>query len=52
MFTEIVGQILALFLVTCVGYLAGRLGFLDDRTVPGVNKLLLNVCVPCMTVAA
>ncbi len=52
MFTEIVSQILALFLVTCIGFLAGKFGFLDDRTVASVNKLLLYVCLPCMTVAA
>lgn len=52
MFLGVVGQIGTLFLITCVGYLAGRLGYFDGHATAKLNKLLLYICVPCMTVAA
>ncbi len=52
MFANVMSQIVVLFLITCAGYVAGRLGYFDDHTTAKLNKLLLYICVPCMTVAA
>ena len=52
MLTDVISQNVVLFLITCVGFGVGRLGYFDDQTTAKLNKLLLYVCVPCMTVSA
>lgn len=41
-----------LFLVACVGFGAAKLGYLDNHTKERLNKLLMNVTLPCMVVAS
>lgn len=45
-------QILILCVVAGVGLLAAKLGFFGPQVTAGVNKLLINICVPCMVVAS
>ena len=52
MLASVVTQILILFLTACVGFLAARLGYFDDSTTAKLNRLLLNVCVPCLVLSS
>lgn len=45
-------QMAVLFLVACVGFGAAKLGYLDNHTKERLNKLLMNVTLPCMVVAS
>ena len=45
-------QILVLFLISCVGYGAAKLGCFPPATTKNLNKLLLYICVPCMVISA
>lgn len=49
---EIVSQIFVLFLIACTGLLAAKLGYLDDRTTNGLNRLVLSFFVPCMVISS
>lgn len=45
-------QMTVFFLVTAVGYLSARLGYLDEYTRVKITKLLLNITLPCMILGA
>ena len=45
-------QMVMLFAVAIVGYLAAKLGYLDMDTKNKLTKLLLNITLPCMIVAS
>lgn len=45
-------QMTVLVIVAAVGYLAGKLGYLDSYTNQKMTKLLLNITLPCMVVAS
>ena len=45
-------QMVMLFIVAIVGYLAAKLGYLDMDTKNKLTKLLLNITLPCMIVAS
>jgi predicted permease len=41
-------SMLALLIVTVLGYIAARLGYLNNQVRPPLTKLILNVTLPCM----
>ena len=41
-----------LLIVTAVGYLAAKLGYLDMRAKDKITALLLNIALPCMIIAS
>ena len=41
-----------LLIVTAVGYLAAKLGYLDMRAKDKITALLLNITLPCMIIAS
>ena len=45
-------QMVMLFIVAIVGYIAAKLGYLDMDTKNKLTKLLLNITLPCMIVAS
>lgn len=45
-------QMVMLFLVACVGFGSAKLGYLDNHTKERLNKLLMNVTLPCMVIAS
>lgn len=45
-------QMAILLIVTLVGYLAARLGYLDMYVKDKVTALLLNITLPCMILAS
>lgn len=47
-----VSQMAILLIVTAVGYLAARLGYLDMRVKDKITGLLLNITLPCMILAS
>lgn len=47
-----VSQMAVLLFVACAGFVAAKLGYLDQHTVGKLTKLLLNVTLPCMIVAS
>lgn len=48
----IVNQIVILFLIMSVGYIARKLNWLDAELIKGLNRLLLNVAAPFMVIAS
>jgi len=48
---SITSQVLILFLVVLVGAACRRLSFLNDETIQGVTKLVVNITVPCLMIA-
>lgn len=51
-FIGVISQIIILFLVVCVGYLCGKLNYIDDHVYGKLSKILLNITLPCMIVAS
>ncbi len=47
-----IDQMAMLFLVACVGFASAKLGFIDNHAKEKLNKLLMNVTLPCMVVAS
>lgn len=45
-------QMVVLIIVAAVGYLAGKIGYLDAHTNNKLTQLLLNITLPCMIVAS
>ena len=45
-------QMVMLFVVAIVGYVAAKLGYLDMETKNKLTRLLLNITLPCMIVAS
>ena len=45
-------QMVMLFIVAIVGYVAAKLGYLDMETKNKLTRLLLNITLPCMIVAS
>ena len=48
---SITSQVLILFLVVLVGAACRRLSFLNDETIQGITKLVVNITVPCLMIA-
>ena len=51
-FFDVFGEMLVILFAIAVGYLANRLGYLGEGTDQKLSKLLLNITMPCMIVAA
>lgn len=47
-----VSQMATLLVITAVGFLATKLGYLDERVKDRITALLLNITLPCMIVAS
>lgn len=47
-----ISQMVVLLLIACVGYVAGKLRYIDAATRDKLTKLLLNITLPCMIVAS
>ncbi len=45
--TESIRIVLPLFIMTAVGILVGKLGFLDDHTMKQLNRIIYDVLFPC-----
>ncbi|MGI6220506.1 MAG: AEC family transporter [Coriobacteriales bacterium] len=45
-------SIVALLLITVLGYIAAKLGYLTDGNKNHIAKLLLNITLPCMIIAS
>ena len=45
-------QITILLIITAVGFLAAKLGYLDAHTKTKITDLLLNITLPCMIIAS
>lgn len=45
-----ISSMLALLIVTVLGYIAARLGYLNNQVRPPLTKLLLNITLPCMII--
>lgn len=45
-------QMAVLVIIAAVGYLAGKLGYIDTHTKNKLTQLLLNITLPCMIVAS
>lgn len=48
---SITTQVLILFCVVLIGALCRRLGYFTDETIRGTTQLIVNVTLPCLTVA-
>ena len=48
---SITSQVLILFIVVLVGAACRKLGFLNDETIRGVTKLVVNIAVPCLMIS-
>lgn len=48
---SVTSQVILLFLVALVGAASRRLGYLNDETIKGVTKLVVNITVPCLMIA-
>jgi len=48
---SITSQVIILFLVVLVGAAARMLGYLNDETIQGVTKLVVNITVPCLMIS-
>ena len=51
-FVALLMQMAALFLPVVVGFVAAKLGFMDDAFDSALSRLVLNVTLPCMLVAS
>ena len=45
-------SIVALLIITVLGYIAAKLGYLNDGNKHHIAKLLLNITLPCMIIAS
>lgn len=50
--TNAVFQIAVLLIVTAIGYVAAKLGYLDMNVKDKITSLLLNITLPCMIIAS
>lgn len=50
--TSAVSQMATLLVITAVGFLATKLGYLDEGVKDKITALLLNITLPCMIVAS
>lgn len=41
-----------MLIVVAIGYLAGRLKYLNEHATEGLNKLLMNICLPCLIIGS
>lgn len=48
---SITSQVFILFIIVLVGAICRRLGFLNDETIKGVTKLVVNITVPCLMIS-
>ena len=48
---SVTSQVIMLFLVALVGTASRKLGYLNDETIKGVTKLVVNITVPCLMIA-
>ena len=48
---SIASQVCVLFLIVLVGAVCRRLGFLNDATIQGVTRLVVNITVPCLMIS-
>ena len=51
-FWDVFGEMLVILFAIAAGYAANRLGYLGGETDQKVSKLLLNITMPAMIVAA
>lgn len=47
-----ISQMLILLIITAAGYLATRVGYLDNDVKAKLTKLIMNITLPCMIVAS
>lgn len=43
-----ISSMLALLIITVLGYIAAKLGYLNNQVRPPLTKLILNITLPCM----
>ena len=48
---SVTSQVIMLFLVALVGTASRKLGYLNDETIKGVTKLVVNITVPCLMIS-
>ena len=48
---SVTSQVIMLFLVALVGTASRKLGYLNDETIKGITKLVVNITVPCLMIA-
>lgn len=49
---QAVTEVLVLFIIMLVGFLAGKLRFLPNPVLKGINGLVLNITLPCLMLTA
>lgn len=47
-----ISQMGMMLIVVAIGYLAGRLKYLNEHATDGLNKLLMNICLPCLIIGS
>jgi predicted permease len=50
--SEVVGQMIVLFLIMGTGYICGKAGLMDEKFSKGLSALVLNVTTPAMILAS
>ncbi len=51
-FTHVINQMLVLCVPILVGYLAARLGYLDEDLNTKLSRLIVNIALPCLVVGS
>ena len=51
-FTIVSNQVMAIFMIIIIGYIAKKLGYVNRQVTKGISEILLNIAIPAIVLSS